>query len=141
MGEIRKICAEPEYLRVVVTGSFTLDDAKRNFSRMLESVARYQAEKILIDGREVKGNPKAIERFLYGEFAAKSVARQIAEERIPRACRFAYVMLEPVLDPNRLGETVAVNRGMWVKAFDDLDAAFAWLEVAPPPRPNEKRPN
>ena len=47
------------------------------------------------------------------------------------APRFAYVLEEPMLDPERFGETVAVNRGMRVRAFDNLEAARAWLELAP----------
>jgi hypothetical protein len=41
--------------------------------------------------------------------------------------RFAYVLEKPVLDPERLGETVARNRGMDVKAFDNIEEADRWL--------------
>lgn len=60
---------------------------------------------------------------LYGEFAAK-LSRAICH--VPR---FAYVLIPPMLDPGRLGETVAVNRGMVVKAFDNLNDGLKWLGV------------
>jgi hypothetical protein len=44
--------------------------------------------------------------------------------------RFAYVMHEPLRDPGRLGETVAVNREMDVKTFETPDVAFEWLTKA-----------
>ena len=46
------------------------------------------------------------------------------------AIQFAYVLKEPVLDPERFGKTVAVNRGMLVKTFDNLEDALGWLEIA-----------
>jgi hypothetical protein len=36
-----------------------------------------------------------------------------------------------VLDPKRFGETVAVNRSMWLKSFDNPDDALGWLGWAP----------
>ena len=44
--------------------------------------------------------------------------------------RFSYVMHEPLRDPGRLGETVAVNRGMDVKVFETLEDAIEWLTGA-----------
>ena len=54
-----------------------------------------------------------------------------ASHGVSPATRFAYVLEEPMLDPDRFGETVAVNRGMIVRAFDNLEAARAWLAAAP----------
>ena len=118
---------EPGLLRVTLAGPFTIQEAQAAFLETLEALARHGTDKTLVDGRELKGEPDTIQRFLYGEFAATSVARYIDEGRIPATPQFAYVLHEPVLDPRRFGETVALNRGMWVKAFDDLDEAVAWL--------------
>ena len=102
-------------------------EAERTFLEMLDAVARQQTAKILFDGRALQGEPSTIQRFLYGVFAAHAVERDIRERRVPRAAQFAYVLQEPVLDPQRFGETVAVNRRMWVKAFDTLEDALGWL--------------
>ena len=120
----------------MVTGEFSLEEAKRAFLEMLDAVTRHNTEKILLDGRELQGEPDTIHRFLYGEFAAHAIRRYITERRVPHALQFAYVLQEPVLDPQRLGETVAVNRGMWVKAFDNLEDALGWLRVAPANKPD-----
>src|SRR5262245_19932982 len=136
MGMSLRICAVQGLLRVIATGEFSLEEAKRTLLEMLDAVARHQTEKILLDGRELTGEPDTIHRFLYGEFAAHTVMRYRTERPVPHALRFAYVLQEPVLDPQRCGETVAVNRGMWVKAFDNLEDALGWLRLAPANKPD-----
>jgi hypothetical protein len=123
---------ESGLLRVDARGEFSLEEAKRAFLEMLGAVAQYQAEKVLFDGRNLKGKPERIERFYYGYFAATETNRLMAEYRMPHAPRFAYVMNEPLRDPRRYGQTVAVNRGMTVKTFETPEEAFAWLEPTPP---------
>ena len=128
--------AGPGLLRIIATGEFSLEEAKKTFLEMLDAVAQHKTEKVLFDGRELKGGPDTIQRFLYGEFAAHAVGRCIRERGIPNTPQFAYVLQEPVLDPQRFGEAVAVNRGMWVKAFDNLDDALGWLGVTQATKPD-----
>ena len=116
-------------LRVTASGEFSMNEAERTFLDILAAVAQHETGKILVDGRQLEGEPTTIERFLYGDFAASAVAR-FTKSGLVRAPQFAYVLHKPVLDPGRFGETVAVNRGMWVKVFDDLDDALGWLGVA-----------
>ena len=125
---------EPELLRVIAKGQFSLEDALQKFLDLLDAVERTEARKILLDGRQVTGNPTVIDRFLYGEFAAKAVKKYMTEGEVRHPPQFAYVLHEPVLDPKRFGETVAVNRGMWLKVFDNLEDAGQWLGVGSAPR-------
>ncbi|MFY9942400.1 MAG: hypothetical protein WAK57_09520 [Desulfobacterales bacterium] len=127
MLEIRD---EAGLLRATATSEFSMKGAKRSFPEMLDAVAHHRAEKVLIDGRKLKGEPKTIERFFFGSFAAHAVATHL-KRGAPRAPQFAYPLREPVLDPQRFGETVAVNRGMWLKSFGNLDDALGWLGWAP----------
>jgi hypothetical protein len=131
MSMIVRICAGSGLLSVMALGEFSLEEAEGSFREILDAVARHKTEKILLDGRKLKGEPSTIERFLYGEFAARMVAKYMRERGVPRASQFAYVLQEPVLDPQRFGETVAANRGMWIKVFDNLDDACGWLGAAP----------
>ena len=107
-----------------------MEEAKRTFLEMLEAVARHQAMKVLFDGRRLTGDPDTLERFYYGKFAADAVS-QFTDRGVSPATQFAYVLKEPVLDPERCGETVAVNRGMLFKTFDNLEDALGWLELTP----------
>src|SRR5215510_8660062 len=106
----QEIHFESGLLKVDARGEFSLEEAKRAFLEMLESVAQYQAEKVLFDGRNLKGKPEQIERFYYGYFAATETTSLIAKYRLPLSPRFAYVIHEPLRDRRRYGETVAVNR-------------------------------
>ncbi len=122
---------ESGFLRVAAMGEFSLAEAKGTFLEMLEAVARHQVRKVLVDGRRLEGEPETMERFYYGEFAANAFVESANRGTVARSTRFAYVLEEPVLDPRRFGETVAVNRGMLLKAFDNLQDALAWLEILP----------
>lgn len=119
------------FLEVTTAGEFSLKEATRTFREILDAVARHSVAKVLFDGRKIRGEPATLDRFLYGEFAAEAVVRHILEHSGAGAPQFAYVLEEPVLDRRKFGETVAVNRGMWVRSFDNLEEARAWLGVAP----------
>lgn len=135
MSMILTISAESGFLHVGAVGTFSLVEAKRTFIETLEAVARNKVGKVLFDGRGLVGNPKMMERFYYGEFAAQTVAK-FKDRGVSRATQFAYVLEPPMLDPERFGEIVAENRGMFVKAFDDLDDALKWLGIAPANKPD-----
>ncbi|MFL6235843.1 MAG: hypothetical protein ACJ76N_22120 [Thermoanaerobaculia bacterium] len=129
MSMILETRAEPGFLHAEVVGNFSLEEAKRTFQELLEAVARHGVKKVLFDGRKLIGNPTTMERFYYGEFVANSVTR-LGDRGVSPATQFAYVLTEPILDPRRFGESVAVNRGMFVKAFDNLEDALGWLRIS-----------
>jgi hypothetical protein len=135
MSMIIESRAESGFLHVAAMGEFSLEEAKRTFLEMLEAAARHNARKVLFDGRKLTGEPKTMERFYFGEFAAQSIVR-FADRGLPYGAQFAYVLQEPVLDPQRFGETVARNRGMLVKCFDNLEEALEWFGSAPANKPD-----
>jgi hypothetical protein len=103
-----EIRPESSLLSVGAKGEFLLKEAKRTFLEMLEAVALHKTKKVLFDGRKLTGKPGTMERFYYGEFAAQSVAN-FANRGVSLTTQFAYVLKEPVLDPRRFGETIAVE--------------------------------
>jgi hypothetical protein len=129
MSMMLKISAEAGFLHVNAMGDFSLAEAKRTFIEVLEAATRDKVGKVLLDGRALTGKPEMMERFYYGEFAAQAVAKFTARGVFPTT-EFAYVLEVPVLDPARFGETVARNRGMRVKSFDNLLDALQWLGIA-----------
>ena len=124
---------ESGLLKIEADGEFSLEAAKLAFLEMLLAVEHYGAKRILLDGRNVIGKPRDFERFLYGEFAAAESRRLVVEHRI--VPRFAYVLHEPLRDPGRYGEIVALNRGMIVKTFETAEEAVTWLGLTPPIEP------
>ena len=83
MGLQQKIHFESGLLTVDATGEFSLEEAKQAFLEMLAAVAQYQAEKVLFDGRNLKGKPEHIERFYYGYFAAIETVKLMAKYPMP----------------------------------------------------------
>jgi hypothetical protein len=102
---------EHQLLRVTYCEGFSLSQAETTFQETLDAVVKDKLRKILIDGRQIVGNPEPLERFYYGKYAADAVNQTISRTGI-EVPRFAYVLTELVLDAHRFGETVAVNRGM-----------------------------
>jgi hypothetical protein len=135
MSMLLQMNSESGLLNVVATGTFSLAEAKRTFLQMLEAIALNKSRKVLFDGQELVGNPTTMERFYYGEFAAHNVMAS-AIQGVSPATQFAYVLREPLRDPQRFGETVAVNRGMIVKTFHSPDEALQWLGIAPANTPD-----
>jgi hypothetical protein len=120
--------ADTGMLLATYRGTFDLREAKKTFLQILDALEQRNVRKVVVDGRALTGQLSPSERFAYGEFVAKEVNAQ--RSRIAgHAPQFAYVLNPPVLDPERLGENVAVNRGMHVKAFDNLDDALDWLGI------------
>ena len=116
-----------DVLHVALGGTFSMSEAKRTFLDIIHVVGELHLGKVLIDGREISGSPMVIERFYYGEFVADVVAELLRSGWQGDPPQFAYVLLEPVLDSLRLGETVAVNRGVNARAFDNREEAILWL--------------
>ena len=118
---------QSDVLHVAAGGPFSLSEAKRTFIDVLHVIEELRLSKVLFDGRQISGNPTIIERFYYGEFVADEVSKLAQRGWNGAPPQFAYVLGEPVLDPLRLGETVAVSRGMHVRAFETREEAIVWL--------------
>ena len=123
--QTKRLQVEHGILTAVVIGAFDLGEAQRHFVQLLDEVVPSGATKVLIDGRQMTGNPREYERFLYGHFSAWATLQFMREHSI--RLRFAYVIHEPLRDAERFGETVAVNRGMDVKTFEGTNEAILWL--------------
>jgi len=109
----------------VVVGEFELPEAQKQFLELIYGVVHSGTTKVLVDGRQMTGNPSLFERFLYGTFAALATLDVLHQHNL--RLKFAYVIHAPLRDPDRFGETVAVNRGMDVKTFEEKNEAVAWL--------------
>ena len=131
MGLSTKLVEHDGVLFVTVKGKFELGDAKRSFLKVMEGVNQHGVAKVLVDGRGIVGEPTVVERFLYGEFVANIATWTRATPAPEGNPKFSYALVHPTLDRERLGETVASNRGMFVRAFETIDEAASWLGVDP----------
>lgn len=111
----------PGYVVVRCSGMFDLASALQVYDAAFGAAEREGKPAALIDAFGIEGDlPTAIDRF--------SMGARIAEHRT-KGVRLAVAGQWGLIDPARLGETVAVNRGAQVKVFGDLDAARQWLEA------------
>lgn len=129
MGMKLKLKPNSEFLLAIVEGKFSLNEAKRAFVEILDATIEHKNTKIIIEGRRLKGSPTTMDRFHFGEFAAQMVSTYSTKGLFP-APTFAFVMKEPIFDPHKFGETVAANRGMNIRVFEEIDEALEWLGLS-----------
>lgn len=119
----------PGYFRIVCGGEFLQDSALEVCERAFAMAADAGQDALLVDIRAVIGRePTMAERF--------DQAMRVAEAQAARKPRIraALVGHEPMVDPERFGETVAINRGAEVRVFTDEAQAEAWLVARRPAR-------
>ena len=124
------VVTEPheDHLHIALVGDWDNSGYGATADKILTSCEQHKIPKILMDVRGLSGNPNALERFSMATiFTAKYFIARLGH-RIP-PCRFAVIGSHPIVDPNHFEETVAVNRGLPVKTFTDLEEAMEWLEV------------
>ena len=123
--ELRK-----EYLYVLIEGGFEYLSALQTTDIILETCAKHEVTKVLIDFRRVIGQITDIERFHYAEVSTDKYHKQL-EAGLVKKCRFVWVGKPPQLDPKKFGESVALNRGLIVRVTPDMEHAFVFLGVQP----------
>ena len=123
MGIQFEVDVRPDYIYLSCTGVFSNDDLLYVYEKGLTIAEDKKLIAILIDIRVLGGEPPStMQRFTLGEAVPR-----LQLEHSSRIC-LVLVGDEPMIDPERFGETVAVNRGATGKAFTDIDEAVTWLE-------------
>ncbi len=111
-----------DYLLVTCQGSFMGKGLMDVHQQALDYAVTEGLRAILVDATGLHGySPTTMDRFGLGEAIA-------GMQRSTRtAVWIAFVGKEPIVDPDRFGETVALNRGGLAKVFEDTDEAAAWI--------------
>jgi hypothetical protein len=130
MALTTKIELRKEYLYALLEGEFDFQSALASTDLILEACIQHQSNKILADFRSVIGRMNDNERIHYAELSHEKY-RNFLEKGHIKNCRFAWLGKVPLVDPKRLGEAVALNRGMIIRVTTELDQAFVWLGVQP----------
>jgi hypothetical protein len=120
-----------EYLTILVSGTFELEQANQLMPRILDLCAANRASKLLIDARGVEGSMSIADRFVFAEtFARLYKKRRVAGNF--KHVQFTVVVTRAIFDPQKFGEKVATNRGLQVKVTTDMKEALAWLGISKP---------
>jgi hypothetical protein len=117
----------PHYLYAAVSGEFSLTAAQAVYDQVVHAALPLAQARILIDARYVTGKPSQEERYALGLFVATE--QRLMAGKSSFEPQVAVLGRQPLVDPNRFGETVAVNRGAKVKVSERLEEALHWLGV------------
>ncbi len=125
------IRTQPEagYLYAEFAGEFALSEAQTLTAQYLEACIELKLARVLVDTRRVSGKLSVTERFHYADFVARRVIEAVGQGRLEMP-QLAYVGSSPLLDPEKFGVTVALNRGVRTTTVETIDEALRWLGVA-----------
>ena len=112
----------PGYVRADCTGEYSNSEFLRVIDETLDTAILEGRDGALVDFSAVTGAPDVLGRFETGEGVARI---QLGKDKL---VAIAVVGKQPLIDPDRLGETVAINRCAVGKAFEDPDEALARLK-------------
>ncbi|MDH3287404.1 MAG: hypothetical protein OEP48_06730 [Betaproteobacteria bacterium] len=113
----------PAYVRLPCQGTYTRDALLSVVDEAIDIAASQNRRAVLVDIRDVKGTPPD----MFGRYQLGVGTAKIQREKSVLVT-IAVVGNEPMIDPQRLGETVFLNRGGIGKVFTNVDEAVAWLE-------------
>lgn len=111
------------FITLIAGGIYSLERAIHLCKLSIDSCLLYNKKKILVDITKVTGNVPFFERFQYAE----ALAQYKAKHALTEVSKIALLGKEPLVDKKRFGETVAVNRGVNIKVFTELNDALIWL--------------
>jgi hypothetical protein len=117
-----KISKRTEYLVANFSGTGSVDEMSQRFAALAEQCRVSKKKRWLINVSALQTAPTFSERYRTGERAAVFASQGI---------KIALVGTPDQLDPGRLGELVARNRGVEGRVFTNLAAAKKWLLEKP----------
>ena len=118
------ITNKENYLLAEVSGEFDYTTDHKLFTELIESCFTYNRPKLLLDAINLKGFLSTFQRYNI----ALSVTNTIRKNFDKGIIQISIVGTEPLIDPDRFGETVATNRGLIVKVTTDMEEALKWLQ-------------
>lgn len=106
------------YVEAVLGGTFSTKHLPEIQKDLERAVTMKKVSRLLLNALPVTGPPPStLERY---EFVHVLVG-------LPRSSKIAAAIPPELIDPARFGETVARNRGVAVRAFDNLEQSITWL--------------
>ena len=106
-----------QYLYLVVKGRYNRVGVRPYAQMIVQACEKSGLYKILVNALEVEGTDlPTMERYFIGELVA---------EELPSKIKIAVTWPAPHI--NNFAETVAINRGGFIRVFGDIESAEKWL--------------
>lgn len=110
------------YVELTCRGTYAFEPLLDVLRDALEAGIDHDRSAVLLDLRNVAGAPNKMERYELGTRFAK------LQLSLDTLVTIAVVGHQPLVDPQRFAEMVALNRCAVGKVFEDHDEAVTWLE-------------
>jgi hypothetical protein len=120
-----KITIKEDFILISGNGNYSFLKAKDLFKLAIDKALIHDKSKVLIDVTNITGIIPFFDRFQYSEF----LASYRGEHALTKVHKIAVVGKEPIVHKDKFGETVAVNRGAYVRVFTDMSKASIWLNT------------
>jgi hypothetical protein len=111
------------HLHVDMTGTVDIKSLHDCFREILKTAVQNKLKKVFIDFQCLKGDISNSDRFFLGEFLSNLIQKNIEYLQI----RISAAGAVPLITPERLGETVALNRGVNLHISTSVEEAMEWL--------------
>ena len=113
-----QITPEGSYIYCDYTGDFSVDTGMACIDALVDACVQHKCFKALFDCSHMIGEMGIFQRFQVIQYAEKT--RDIA-------LKTAILGREDQVLPDKFAETVAMNRGINLRVFTDLEEAKNWL--------------
>ncbi len=114
-----KIIQKKGYILFNFTGEFSQEAGKQCIDAMVEVCSQSQISRALLDCRNMTGEIEIMDSFMVAKYGVKMIGS---------ISKFALVGREDQMFPDNFVENVAVNRGINLKLFTDIEKAIDWLK-------------
>jgi hypothetical protein len=114
-----RISKKEAYILFDLTGEFNQEAGKKCIDAMVEACSQSQISKALLDCRNMGGEIQILESFMVAKYGVRMIGS---------ISKLALVGREDQMFPDNFVENVAVNRGINLKLFTDIEKAIDWLK-------------
>ena len=113
-----------DYVHVRCTGPFNTNAVLEMWQSAFRIALKEGCKAVLVDVRGIHGEPPNIsERFDHAVCIAQ------LQRRFGNQILIAVLGNEPMIDPNRLGESIARSHGAFLGVFTDIGETVNWLKT------------
>ena len=116
-----------EYLEIIVTGTYDMEDAIDKFPRVLAACRNTKIAKALIDFRRLGGIVHATEKVLYAWKIEEHYRNHLSTGG--QNLQIAYVGQSPLVSTYEPGVEIVESMGLPFALFEDSRKALEWLGV------------
>ena len=127
MSTEQEMIHHKEYLEVIASGVFNLEDAIDYMPSVMHACRLNGLSKVLIDYRKLNGDIPVIEKIIFAQETIETYKYHLASRG--KELKFAFAGKVPQVSSYKPGLEIAKKEGIQAIVTDDINEAFKWLGV------------